>query len=115
VGTGGGPVWIGNFAGGTGGADTPPMSILGRPVYFTEKCPTLGTTGDLMFADLSFVLVGDRQAMQLSSSEHYRFANDQTSFRIIERVDSRPWLQSALTPHSNSTNTLSAFVQLATR
>jgi HK97 family phage major capsid protein len=115
VGTGGGPVWIGNFAGGTGGADTPPMTILGRPVYFTEKVPTIGTTGDIIFADLSFVLVGDRQSMQLSSSQHYRFANDQTSFRIIERVDSRPWLQSALTPHSNSSNLLSAFVQLATR
>ena len=49
VGTGGGPVWIGNMAGGTGGADTPPMSILGRPVIFTEKTPALGTTGDLSF------------------------------------------------------------------
>ena len=48
-------------------------------------------------------------------SEHYQFANDKTSFRIIERVDGRPWLQSAITPHNNSANTLSPFVQLASR
>ena len=53
--------------------------------------------------------------MSASSSPHYKFANDQTAYRIIERVDGRPWLQSALTPHNNSSNTLTAFVQLASR
>ena len=115
VGTGGGPVWIGNFAGGSGGADTPPVSILGRPVLFTEKTPALGTTGDINFVDLSYYLLGDRQAMQSMSSEHYLFANDKTAFRIIERVDGLPWLQSAITPKNNSANTLTPFVQLASR
>ena len=114
VGTGGGPVWIGNFAGGSGGADLPPMSILGRPVIFTEKAQALGTTGDISFVDLSYYLIGDRQQMQSMVSEHYQFANDKTSFRIIERVDGRPWLQSAITPRRGS-NTLSPFVQIATR
>jgi HK97 family phage major capsid protein len=109
VGTGGAPVWLNN---GTVG---PPMSILGRPVYFTEKLPALGTTGDICFADLSYYLIGDRQMAQISASEHFAFQNDQTAFKIIERVDGRPWLQSALTPHNNSSNTLSAFVQLASR
>jgi HK97 family phage major capsid protein len=119
VGTGGGPVWIGSGygQGGTGssGADMPPATILGRPVYFTEKVPTLGTTGDIILADLSFYLLGDRQQMELSSSEHYAFAQDKTSFRLLERADGRPWLQQALVPHSNSSNTLSAYVQLASR
>jgi HK97 family phage major capsid protein len=115
VGTGGGPVWIGNFAGGTGGADTPPVSILGRPVIFTEKTPALGTTGDISFVDLSYYLIGDRQQMQSMVSEHYLFANDKTAYRIIERVDGRPWLDSAITPHNNSSSTLTPFVQLASR
>jgi HK97 family phage major capsid protein len=115
VGTGGGPVWIGNFAGGQGGAQTPPVSILGRPVYFTEKTPALGTTGDISFVDLSYYLLGDRQAMQSMVSEHFLFSTDKTAFRIIERVDGMPWLQSAITPHNNSANTLSPFVQLASR
>ena len=115
VGTGGGPVWIGNFAGGQGGADTPPMTILGRPVIFTEKVPALGTTGDISFVDFSYYLVGDRQQVEVMASEHAFFQNDQTAYRLIERVDGRPWLQSPLTPHNGSSNTLSPFVQLATR
>lgn len=106
VGTGGSAVWLNN------GVEGPPMTILGRPVYFTEKTPALGTTGDISFVDLSYYLIGDRQAMQASSSSDYKFGNDQTAFRVIERVDGQPWLQSAITP-KNSGPTLSPFVQLA--
>jgi len=113
VGTGGGPVWMGNYT--NPGANTPPVTILGRPVFFTEKTPQLGTTGDISFVDLSYYLIGDRQMMQTASSEHFLFQNDKTAFRVIERVDGRPWLQSAITPHNNSTSTLTAFVQLASR
>lgn len=114
VGTGGGPVWIGNMAGGQGGMDSPPATILGRPVYFTEKTGPLGTTGDISFVDLSYYLIGDRMEMQSSSSEHYKFANDKTAYRVIERVDGKPWLQSAITP-KNGGPTLSPVVQLANR
>jgi HK97 family phage major capsid protein len=113
VGTGGGPVWMGNYT--NPGTNTPPVSILGRPVYFTEKTPPLGTTGDISFVDMSYYLIGDRQMMQSSSSEQYKFQNDKTAFRVIERVDGRPWIQSAITPHNNSANTLTPFVQLASR
>ncbi len=108
VGTGGSAIWLNN------GAVGPPMTILGRPVIFTEKAPTLGTTGDINFVDLGFYLIGDRQVMSAMSSPHFKFQNDQTAFRIIERVDGRPWIQSAITP-KNSGNTLTPFVQLATR
>jgi HK97 family phage major capsid protein len=114
VGTGGGPVWIGNYAGGQGGMSAPPATILGRPVYFTEKTGPLGTTGDISFVDLSYYLIGDRMEMQSSSSEHYKFANDKTAYRVLERVDGRPWLQSAITP-KNGGPTLSPVVQLASR
>lgn len=114
VGTGGGPVWIGNFAGGQGGADAPPLTILGRPVFFTEKTGPLGTPGDINFVDLSYYLIGDRMEMQVSASEHYKFANDKTAYRVISRVDGRPWLQSALTP-KNGGPTLSPVVELAQR
>jgi HK97 family phage major capsid protein len=113
VGTGGGPVWMGNYT--NPGTNTPPVSILGRPVFFTEKTPALGTTGDISFVDFSYYLIGDRQMMQSMSSEHYKFQNDKTAFRVIERLDGRPWIQSAITPHNNSANTLTPFVQLATR
>jgi HK97 family phage major capsid protein len=108
VGTGGSAIWLNN------GVEGPPMSILGRPVIFTEKAPVLGDAGDINFVDFGFYLVGDRQVMTANSSEHFKFQNDKTAYRIIERVDGRPWLNSAITPQ-NSGDTLSPFVQIAAR
>lgn len=108
VGTGGSAIWLNN------GVSGPPMTILGRPLILTEKAQTLGTQGDISFIDFGFYLIGDRQAMSARSSEHVAFTTDQTAFRIISRVDGRPWLSSAVTP-KNSGSTLSPFVQLETR
>jgi len=108
VGTGGGPVWVSNVAGG------PPNSIYGRPIIFTEKCKTLGTVGDLMLVDLSYYLIGDRQALTTSASPHVRFTTQETVFLFSERLDGRMWLDSALTPR-NGSNTVSPAVALATR
>jgi HK97 family phage major capsid protein len=108
IGTGGSAIWLNN------GQDGPPARILGRPVYFTEKVPTLGTVGDINFVDLGYYLIGDRQQMQTMTSEHYQFRNDRTAMRFIERVDGRPWLTQAITPNQGA-NTLSPFVKLATR
>jgi hypothetical protein len=54
-------------------------------------------------------------ALQASSSPHYLFQQDKTAFRLLSRLDGHPWLQSALTAHQDSSNTLSAFVQVASR
>lgn len=113
VGTGGSAVWLGNLQ--NPGSAAPPVSILGRPVIFTEKTPALGSVGDISFVDLSYYLIGDRQMMQSSSSTEFKFQSDKTAFRVIERLDGRPWLQSAITPHSGSSSTLSPFVHLAAR
>lgn len=99
-------VWLSN-----GLAGAPPMSLLGRPVIVTEKMPAKGNAGQLSFVDFGYYLIGDRQVMQLETSEHYKFKNDQTAVRIIERVDGRPWISSAITP-ANGGPTLSPFVEL---
>jgi hypothetical protein len=49
--------------------------------------------------------------MTADSSTDYQFGSDKTTFRIIQRVDGRPWLKSAITPQ-NGGNTLSPFVEL---
>lgn len=110
VGTGGSAVWIGNGD----GAGAPPVTILGRPVVWTEKVSSVGTAGDINFVDFGYYLIGDRQAMQSETSTHFKFGNDKTAMRVIERVDGQPWLQSAITPQTGS-NTLSPFVKVATR
>jgi len=111
VGTGGSAIWLNN------GVQGPPSSILGRPLLLTEKVPTIGGAGsgkDISFIDFGYYLIGDRQQMRAESSMHAKFTTDQTTYRIIERVDGRGWLMSALTP-ANSANTLSPFVTLGER
>jgi len=102
------PLWLT----GMQGIQAPTLSLLGRPVIFTEKVPGIAAAKCLNFVDLGFYLVGDRQVMSAMSSPHFKFQNDQTAYRIIERVDGRPWLNSAITP-KNSTATLSPFVTVS--
>jgi HK97 family phage major capsid protein len=108
VGTGGAPVMLVNAAG------PGPATMLGRPIIVTEKAGRLGTRTDVAFVDLTYYLVGDRQMMSADQSTDYRFANDQTAFRILQRVDGQPWLPSAITP-ANGGPTLSPFVEIETR
>ncbi len=108
VGTGGSPVWLNN------GVEGPPMTILGRPVIITEKASALGSANDVTFIDWRQYLIGDRMALSAETSTEYKFGNDLIAYRVIERVDGRPWMQSPITPQ-NGGATLSAFVGLAAR
>lgn len=112
VGTGG--ALVGMAASNNNGTGTPVPTLLGRPVIISEKVGNLGAQGDVNFVDFSQYLVGDRMQMEAEVSTDYKFGQDLTAYRFIERVDGRPWLQSAITPR-NGGNSLSAFVQLAAR
>ena len=107
VGTGGSAIYL------QSGVGTPPASILGRPLVLSEKAAALGSVNDINFIDFGYYLVGDRMEMRATASEHSAFQADKTAFRVIERVDGRPWLQSALTPQNG--DTLSPYVTLAAR
>ncbi len=95
-----------------GAAGRIPGTILGMPFMVTEKVPTLGTTGDIGLYDLSHYLIGDRSDIRVDSSIHYRFANDETTWRFVKRVDGHSMIDSAFTPY-NGGATLSPFVQLS--
>jgi HK97 family phage major capsid protein len=107
VGTGGAPIGLVDIHA------SPQMTMLGRPLIITEKMPAVGDAGDLAFVDFSYYLLGDRQAVSMESSTHSQFMSDETELKIIERVDGRPWVQSALTP--NAGPTVSPIVTLAAR
>ena len=82
-----------------------------------QKMETVGGGGsgkDIAFLDFGYYLIGDRMQMRAESSMHAQFTTDQTVFRIIERVDGRGWIQSAITPRKGSA-TLSPFVTLDER
>lgn len=104
---------------GGGNGDGISYRLMGRPLIVSEKMPSCSsgnttTAGSLTFVDLSYYLVGDRQTMQVASSDQYLFANDLMAYRIIERLDGRFWLQSPITPENGSSNTLSPLILIDT-
>lgn len=109
IGVGGVPVYL--PAGGLAGS--PFSTLMGRPVIPVEYCSTLGTVGDIIFADWSQYMVIDK-SIQQASSMHVAFTTDEMAFRATYRVDGQPAWESVLTPFKG-TNTLSPFVVLANR
>ncbi len=110
VGTGGVPTYL--PAGGT--ADAPLGRLKGRPVMPIEFCPTLGTEGDIILADLSTYCSGVQGGVESAMSMHLRFDYAESVFRFMYAVDGQPWLAAPITPFKG-TATLSPFVTLATR
>ena len=99
-----------------GGLISAPSGILlGRPVEPIEQCAALGTVGDIIFADLSQYMLGQKAGgIKAASSIHIMFLTGESTFRFTLRIDGQPLKNSALTPFSGST-TRSPYVALATR
>jgi len=110
VGTAGIPIYMP----ANGLAGQPYGTLFGRPVMPIEQCQTLGTSGDIILADMSQYLLIEKGGMQAASSIHVKFTTDETAFRFVYRVNGQPTWNSPLTPFKGS-NTLSPFVVLATR
>lgn len=110
VGTGGAPIMLNPYTGGV--QNDFPYTIFGRPLYISEHLPALGTAGALCYVDLSYYLIGTRQDLSFEASPHVRFVQDQTVWRMIERLDGKPWIDSALTLRDGSFQ-VSPFVGLA--
>lgn len=95
-------------------ASAPHGALLGRPIQPIEQCATLGTVGDIIFADFSQYALIEKDGIQSATSIHVKFEEGETAFRFIMRVNGKPMWDVALTPFKGS-NTLSPFVALATR
>jgi len=110
VGTGGAPVFIADIKNPLG------ASLLGRPIIWCPHCQTVGTTGDIIFADFGQYVTIDKlgKSMDVATSIHLKFLEDETAFRFVVRFDGHPWWTSARTPKHGS-STVSPFVALAAR
>jgi HK97 family phage major capsid protein len=89
----------------------PTWSLLGRPVYPTEKVPALGTKGDLCLIDPALYVIGDRMQVEIAASEHVNFLKNQMTWRVVERLDGQPWLSGPITLQDTATQ-VSPFVVL---
>lgn len=93
--------------------DDRPDILLGRPIFYTEYCSTLGDVGDIVLADWSQFLEGQIQGMKGETSTHVKFVTHEQVFKFTMRNDGRSWWKTALTPKNGAT--LSPFVTLAER
>jgi len=69
-----------------------PATLMGYPIFWTEKLPALGVQGDILLANWPDYYIGDRQATTIDSTNIFRFRDDITSWRAVHRVDGQPSL-----------------------
>lgn len=71
--------------------------LLGLEIVTNDHQPAAGTAGDLMLADMSLLLLGERSAMTVETAAGTAFASDQSYIRFVYRWDARYWPQSSYT------------------
>lgn len=103
--TGNNNLWIQSATNGV------PGTMLNLPILFTEKCPMLGSKGDIMLVDFTQYIVGMRAEMIFEQSNAPGWTRDVISYRCLVRVDGMPLWHEAITP-LNGGDTLSWAVAL---
>ena len=74
-----------------------PDTLFGAPIQWTEKLPVLGVQGDVLLADWGWYYIGDREAVTIDVSTHYRFRYNLTAWRAEARLDGQPMLSQPFT------------------
>lgn len=92
--------------------DGVPNTLLGDPIFFTDKLPGVGAKGDIMKIDARYYIIIDRQAVTVEDSGDEKFSQNQTAFRVVTRVEGAPWLSAPITLSDGSTK-VSPFVGIA--
>jgi HK97 family phage major capsid protein len=112
--TGGHNMWVGGTAAIGGALAQPvPPQLMGLPVLWADRLPALGTSGDIVLADLSYYLVKDGSGPFSAISTELLFLSNRTIFKILWNVDGRPWLTEPIGLEGSTTNTVSPFVKLS--
>ena len=75
-----------------GGAITykPAGTLLGIPIFTTEKAPVLGSACDLMLVDRKAYWHGQRQGLEIGVSTEFLFSTDEIAIRAKLRNDGKP-------------------------
>jgi len=99
-------MWMANMRDGM------PARLLGYPIIFTERVPNLGIKGDIGLYDFGYYLIGDGEGPVVESSIHERFRANQTTYRVSEMVDGKPWLSAHVDLRPTGAVAISPFVSL---
>ncbi len=82
--------------------------LLGLPIFFTEKVPQLGSTGDISLVCPSEYGLAERESFEVGMSEHFYFSTDKIAYRFKKRHDGRslwrkPYIDASGGPTSPTT------------
>lgn len=88
-----------------------PPRFLGLPYVFTEKTAMLGEQGDVCLADWSYYYAADEQNVAIAVSEHYKFRDNRTAFKVFLTIDGQEKLDEPLYLKDGTTQ-VSPFVVL---
>jgi HK97 family phage major capsid protein len=89
-------------------------TLYGKPIIETEFNAALGTTGDILLADLTeYLLWEEAGGVKESVNMYLYWLTDETAVRFVMRVDGKPSIAAPLTPYKG-TLTHSPFVTLST-
>ena len=110
------PIYLPGGAPVAGGIQMNPYGmLLGRPIMVSQHAKSFTNQGDILLVDMSYYqTITKAEGITMASSMHLYFDADAMAFRTTFRVDGQPKIVAPITP-ANGSNTLSPFVQLATR
>jgi HK97 family phage major capsid protein len=92
-------------------------TLLGYPIFFTEKVPQLGTPGDLNLVCPDQFGLAERAGLEIGLSEHFLYSTDQIYYRFKKRHDARslwraPYQDASAVTTGGSPWMVSPFIQL---
>ncbi len=91
-----------------------PATLMGLPLEFNERQPTLGTLGDLILVDLTKYLIKDGSGpfVGISSNVGTDFIKNKTVVKIFKLVDGAPWVSAPIPQENPLATTRSPYVVL---
>jgi HK97 family phage major capsid protein len=66
--------------------------LMGYPIFWNQRGPALGAKADVGLYDFSKYLIKDGSGPFVAASEHVKFTENKTVFKIFWNVDGQPWL-----------------------
>ncbi len=112
------PLSILNKSNASASTYTTAGTLLGLPIFFTEKVPQLGTPGDISLVCPNQYGLAERETFEVGMSEHFYFSTDKIAYRFKKRHDGRslwraPYIDASGGPTSPTTGwTISPFILL---
>lgn len=82
----------GNFIWQPNAREGIPGTLLGYPLMWNEFSPGKDQKGSLALANLSHYLIKDGSGPFVAASEHVKFTENKTVFKVFWNVDGQPWL-----------------------